>query len=360
MELATAQPARHPNPTAKATKLAHLIFTRPDLAKAETYLRDFGFTIVVRTDELLMARAADDSPYCYRVHKGRDASFVGLGFLVGSREELDALSTVPGASAIRPVERLGGGEEVVLTDPSGFTVEAVWNQATVDPLPAPREPMTLNFGGQRPRVNEGQRPTAEPPQVLKLGHVVLDFADYQRTVGWYTKHFGLIPSDVQLFEDGTPLVAFLRLDLGDTPADHHTLAVAQGLWPSYNHSAYEVTDADAVGMGQAVLKEKGYKHHWGIGRHLLGSQIFDYWGDPWGASHEHYSDGDVFTADVPTGYHPARFDLFYQWGPEFPVSMARPKLSLGNLRQFVHHLRHTPDVSLGKLKSMAGLMSQSR
>ena len=52
----------------------------------------------------------------------------------------------------------------------------------------------------------------------------------------------------------------------------------------YGHSSFEVVDADAVGMGQRVLLKRGWRHAWGIGRHILGSQIFDYWEDPWGAS----------------------------------------------------------------------------
>ena len=39
---------------------------------------------------------------------------------------------------------------------------------------------------------------------------------------------------------------------------------------------------------------------WGIGRHVLGSQLFDYWFDPDGFEYEHYTDGDVFTADHET------------------------------------------------------------
>ena len=31
---------------------------------------------------------------------------------------------------------------------------------------------------------------------------------------------------------------------------------------------------------------------WGIGRHLLGSQVYDYWADPWGRVHEHWADTD--------------------------------------------------------------------
>jgi catechol 2,3-dioxygenase-like lactoylglutathione lyase family enzyme len=359
MHQSTAQPARHRSPTAKATKLAHLIFARPDLDAAETYLRDFGFVIVERTDTRLVARAADGSPYCYRVHKAATARFIGLGFLVSTRAELDALGTLAGASPVTGTGFPGGGEQVVLTDPSGFTVEAVCGQAVVPELPT-REPMTMNLGGTHPRVNTTQRTALEAPHILRLGHVVLDFADYQGTVAWYTRHFGLIPSDVQLLPDGSPLVSFMRLDLGDTPADHHTVAMTQGLWPAYNHSAYEVIDTDAIGMGQRVLRAQGYTHSWGIGRHILGSQIFDYWDDPWGDTHEHYCDGDVFTAEVPTEYHPARLDGLYQWGPELPVAFVKPKLTRRTARLAWHHVRNTPDVTVRKIASMARLMAGTR
>jgi catechol 2,3-dioxygenase-like lactoylglutathione lyase family enzyme len=119
MRQPTPQPARHPNLTAQATKLAHLIFTRPDLDRAETFLRDFGLTVVERTQRRLPAGVADHSPYRYRVHRAPEEKV-----------------TPP-----------GGGEQVELAGPSGCTVEAMWNQAKAEPLPD-REPRTLNVGGQ--------------------------------------------------------------------------------------------------------------------------------------------------------------------------------------------------------------------
>lgn len=53
----------------------------------------------------------------------------------------------------------------------------------------------------------------------------------------------------------------------------------------------------------------------GVGRHILGSQVFDYWQDPWGDKHEHYCDGDMFTADVATGIHEVSREAMSQWGP---------------------------------------------
>ena len=46
-------------------------------------------------------------------------------------------------------------------------------------------------------------------------------------------------------------------------------------------------------MGHDYLKQFGkYEHMWGIGRHVLGSQVYDYWADPWGHVHEHWADSD--------------------------------------------------------------------
>jgi len=354
--LLTAQPARDPNPTVRATGLAHLIFERPDLAPAERFLGDFGLKTCAKTDSALFLRGTGRAPYCYRVHKAGKARFVGFGFTVAARADLEKLARLPGASTITAVTWPGGGHCVTLTDPSGFRVEAVHGQTLVDELPH-RGPLHFNLPGDYARINDTQRPAPQPPEVIKLGHVVIEVADYQATSAWYTQHFGLIPSDVQVLPDGSPAVTFFRLDLGDTPADHHTLAMAQGFMPLYSHSAYEVVDADAVGMGQRVLRERGWRHAWGIGRHILGSQIFDYWQDPWGDKHEHYCDGDLFTADRPTGYHPVSREAMAQWGPVMPASFTKPKLTPANIAALLRNLRRSPDLSLRKLLTLAKLFA---
>ncbi|WP_205527254.1 VOC family protein [Solimonas sp. K1W22B-7] len=352
--MTTPQPARHPSPTVRAQALAYLVFERPDLERTERFLRDFGLERVSRTEDVLFMRAAGPAPYCYRVHRGPRACFRGFGLLVDGHADLERLSGLPGASPVRPVTWPGGGKRVELTDPSGFRVEAIAGQTAAHELPH-RGPIHFNLAGDRRRINQTQRPSPLPPEILKLGHVVLEVADYQATSAWYTRHFGFIPSDVQLLPDGSPAVSFLRLDLGETPADHHTLALAQGFAALYSHSAFEVIDADAVGMGQRVLRERGWRHAWGIGRHILGSQIFDYWQDPWGDKHEHYCDGDLFTASRPTGHHPVSRDAMAQWGPPMPASFTKPRLSFAKLVALVRNLRRSPDLSLRKLLTLARL-----
>lgn len=348
----TPQPARHPNPTVKAQRLAHIIFERPDLEKAEKFLHHFGLHVGDQTDDAIYLRGAAEAPYCYVLRKGPKAGFAGFGLEVASRDDLDKVAAIPGASAVEPLNTPGGGEVVRLTDPAGFKVEVVHGQMPYPARPV-REPLSMNSQKAKVRVNATQRAPACPPEILKLGHIVLEVTDYQAVCAWYTQHFGLIPSDVQLLPDNVPFITFFRLDLGDTPADHHTLTFGQGLWNQFNHSAYEVVDQDAVAMGQRVLRDKGYDHAWGIGRHLLGSQIFDYWRDPWGAKHEHYCDGDVFTADNPTGTSYASKSSIFQWGPPVPDNFLKPKFNLSAIIELLKNLRRSPDLSVGKLMLMA-------
>lgn len=355
-QLTTPQPARHPAPTVKARQLAYLLFERPDPEQAGRFLEDFGLQVAERAAEALYLRGTDNAPFCYRVAHADKPRFSGFGLAVASRDDLVALSRLPGASAILPAPYPGGGELLRLTDPSGFAVEAIHGQAPAAPLPH-RHELPLNFATQQRRINDTQRPPVAAPEVLRLGHVVLEVADFQATCGWYTQHFGFIPSDVQVLPDGSPAVVFMRLDLGDTPADHHTLAMAQGFMPAYSHSAYELVDADAVGMGQRVLRERGWTHAWGMGRHILGSQIFDYWQDPWGAKHEHYCDGDLFTADVPMGVHPVSREAMSQWGQAMPASFTKPRLDAAALGALVRNLRRSPDLTVKKLITLARLFA---
>ena len=352
VSLSTVQPARHPEPVTKACGLAYLIFERPSLSSTRDFLVDFGLKLVAMTPDDLFLRGAGSAPFIYRARRAQRARFVGFAFDVEDRSCLERLSALSGASGVEAEDGPGGGERVRLRDPSGFEVRAICGRTPSPPLDH-REPLPLNTPGAYARVNSEQRPPATPPDVIRLGHLVLEAADYQRTSAWYTRTFGLIPSDVQVLSDGSPAVTFFRLDRGSQPTDHHTLALAQGVMPLYSHSAYEVIDADAIGMGQRVLRERGHKHAWGIGRHILGSQIFDYWHDPYGDKHEHYCDGDLFTAERPLQVHPVSRSAMSQWGPKMPRQFTRPNLSPRALLDISHNLRRSPDLSVGKLRELA-------
>ena len=182
----------------------------------------------------------------------------------------------------------------------------------------------INLPQQKNRINRGQREQLKPSAIERFGHCVLMVSDFEASWKWYRHHLGLLPTDVLCSASGAPGLSFNRLDRGDAPADHHTVVLAGGPEAGYMHSAYETVDQDAIGQGQQFLKSKGWKHFWGMGRHFLGSQIFDYWLDPCGHEVEHYADGDVFDNSYPTHYHLFDRGGLWAWGDDAPDAM-KPK-----------------------------------
>ena len=147
--------------------------------------------------------------------------------------------------------------------------------------------------------------------------MVLETASFQRALDWYLDNLGLIVSDFLYWpgqRDRGPAMAFIRCDRGATPADHHTLAMTLGPGRRYVHSAYEVADLDALAAGNEYLREHHYNPSWGIGRHIEGSQIFDYWRDPDGFLVEHFADGDMFDNTVESGWAQMSASHLNQWG----------------------------------------------
>ena len=313
-----ALPGEHPgrsrNPLVKVAGLAWLEFEKPDLDRAERFGTDFGFTVADRTPESLLLRGRWASTGCLVIRRGPQARFVGPTFAAAAREDLDRLARGAGGT----VTKHWGGHGVLLRDPSGYPVRVVHGVPELAVLPE-RAPLTMNFGSKPERANATQRPARRPAEIQRLGHVALCTTRFRAALDWYLDTLGLIVSDF-LYLDGQrdrgPAMAFIRCDLGSVPADHHTLAMALMPQTGYLHSAYEVTDLDEVAASGEYLRERGYRHAWGLGRHIQGSQIFDYWRDPDRAMFEHYTDGDVFDAAMAPGWAPMSVSGLAQWGPK--------------------------------------------
>ncbi len=312
-----ALPGEHPgrsrNPLVKVTGLAWLEFERPDMARAERFAADFGFTVADRTPEALLLRGRWASAACLVIRRGPRARFAGAAFRAAATGDLDRLARGTGGS----VKGYLGGRAVRLTDPSGYPVHVVCGVPELTALPE-RAPLPLNLGAEPARANRTQRPDRRPAEIQRLGHVALGTTRFGAALDWYLDTLGLVVSDF-LYLDGQrgrgPAMAFMRCDLGSVPADHHTLAMALQPVTGYLHSAYQVTDLDEVAASGEYLRERGYRHAWGLGRHIQGSQIFDYWRDPDRAMFEHYTDGDMFDATMEPGWAPLSVSGLSQWGP---------------------------------------------
>lgn len=310
---------RSRHPLIKVADIAWLEFEKPDLQRAEAFARAFGFATSLRTGEELHLRGSDSTAPCVIVRRGSRSRFLGVAFAAADEGDLLRLAAATGAQT-RPLPAAIGGMAVNLADPGGVPVRVVAGMHSLDVLPS-QALHRYNMGHEFRRINATQRPRREPTTVQRLGHLVMQSTKYLETLNWYLDTLGMIVSDFLYFpgqRDRGPTMSFIRCDRGSTPADHHTLALALGPQNRYVHSAYQVCDLDALAAGGEYLTEQGYFRSWGIGRHIQGSQLFDYWRDPDGFMVEHFTDGDLFDSALEPGWAPFTASGLAQWGP--PVS----------------------------------------
>ncbi|QDN75110.1 2,3-dihydroxybiphenyl 1,2-dioxygenase [Streptomyces sp. S1A1-7] len=351
-------PGRSRNPVIKVADLAWLEFEKPDLDRAEVFARDFGFAVAARTEGELWLRGTFAGSPCMVIRRGRASRFIGPAFRAAERADLDRLARATG-STVRDIGVPGGGQSVALLDPSGLPVRVVHCAEQLPALPE-QEPLILNFGTDHRRTNATQRPPREPSRIQRLGHVVLETRVFARTLDWYLDTLGMIVSDF-LFLDGQrgrgPTMTFIRCDQGSVAVDHHTLALHLGPGTGYVHSAYQVTDLDAIAVGGEYLVERGYKRSWGIGRHIQGSQLFDYWRDPDHFMLEHFADGDLFSCDLEPGWAPMSASGLAQWGPPVTRDFLGANPSPAKLREVMTALRGDNELDPARLLGLMKAMS---
>ena len=296
----------------KVLDIAYARFRAPNLDLMENFLLDFGLKRSARTDNALYMRATDESHHAHITELG-DPEFVGYALCASSEADLHKISAIPGASKIEDINEPGGGKKVEVKDPDGFKLEIVHGIDTLERLPV-RNIFKPNSGDDIRRQGEMVRLKPGPAQCKRLGHIVLNVTDFKKSDQFYKKYFGFISSDECLNDEGETIFAFNRIDKGAEFVDHHTLLTVPAKEASLGHIAFEVEDINAIQLGHDHLKKKGYNHSWGIGRHILGSQIFDYWFDPLGFRVEHWSDGDRLNHSNTTGRTSATEALDVQWG----------------------------------------------
>ncbi len=310
-----------PDPIIRVADIAWIRLQSPDLEKQSDYLQTFGLMPAARTSNAVYMRGTDPLHHVHITEKG-PAKVLSIAFYARAREDLDRLAAEgDGVSKVMPIDEPGGGWRVHLTEQNGLGIEVVWGVERVSALPV--EPRVLNFGhAKNARAGKLMRVTTRPSQVKRIAHAVISTPDMKKSIEWGHRHLGLVTSD-DVHAEGNPdelVASFNRIDDGPEYVDHHVMmfgrnAKAAGL----NHVSFEVQDLDDLYIGHDMLKKRyGDLHLWGIGRHTLGSQIFDYWKDPWGRIHEHWTDSDVLNNEHPYSIHTASEGLRSQWGPQAP------------------------------------------
>lgn len=311
----------------KVDDIAHVRFTAPDLAVMRDFLEDFGMSCF-EDGGRLYGKGNDGRPFIH-VTEPSEAQFLAVGLRADSVEDLERLAAYEGVQIEDSIEP-GGGKIVRLTDPDGYRIEVVAGQSRHD---AAQDFVSqpFNTACAKPRQRKPVRLEPGPAHIVRIGHAVLKVRDFRASEKWYKDRFGFLTSDEIEAAENVPLGAFMRCDRGEKPADHHTLFLAQlpgelGLL----HAAFEVANLDDLMLGHEHLKVKKRKAAWGVGRHIMGSQVFDYWKDPFGNELEHWTDGDLFTAADPPQKMPMSAVLAVQWGSPHPMFAGKltPPLSL--------------------------------
>jgi catechol 2,3-dioxygenase-like lactoylglutathione lyase family enzyme len=303
----------------KIKDIHHVVYRHTDLDAMEAFLCDFGMSVQCRDDTHVYFRGSGHNYYIYIAEKSDHSAFVSMAFEVEDRQDLERATCLPGASGIEFLARPGGGERVTLRDPAGRQIDLVHGIVSADKRPM-RAALVHNTADAKQRFGDLQRPEKGPAEILRLGHIALGVENLEPNLAWYKEMLGLLPSDLVVDEAGNdPHAVFLRLNRGPSWTDHHTVALFTAPENHVHHASFEVQDVDAQVLGNAWLKERGWTPFWGVGRHLLGSQIFDYWYDPSGNIVEHFTDGDLYNSESPTGFVEGGDDSLYQWGPEMSI-----------------------------------------
>lgn len=308
------------DPIIRVADIAWIRLRSPDLDLAERFLTDFGLIRAERTDAALYMRGTDSDHHIHVTERG-DAAVVSIAFRAYSEEDLHRLARDgDNASAVEAIDEPGGGWRVRLAEHNGMGIEVVSGIEEATALPV--EARTLNTGeAKTARAGNLQRIAVGPSRVKRIGHAVISTPDIDASADWARRHLGLKRTDDVHAEDdpGKLLASFNRIDAGKIYVDHHVMMFGLNPIAGLNHVSFEVQDLDDLAAGHDHLAQKWPdRHMWGIGRHLLGSQIFDYWKDPWGRLHEHWTDSDMVNNDNPYRRHPKSQGLRSQWGPQSP------------------------------------------
>jgi len=310
-------------PVIKVRDLAYGRLRSPDLDAAEEFLTHFGMIRAARTPTALYMRGTDAHHHLHVTEKG-DAAFIGLAYYATSPDDLQRLAKQPGASPVESIDEPGGGQRVRLREPNGYQIEVVYGIEPLPAIPVPEQPMNT---GTEPLRRAGQlmRLRKSPTPVKRMGHGVLGTPRVGETAQWFRDTLGFICSDDVYAGDKDNLIgSFNRCDRGEEYVDHHTLFCVRNERAGLNHMSFEVPDVDAVFKDHQYLERLGkYEHMWGVGRHLLGSQVYDYWADPWGRVHERWADTDRLNARSGSNLLSAEEALVSQWGENPPERFIR-------------------------------------
>lgn len=299
--------------------LHHVHFAVTNLQATRKFAEDFGLVSVADDGRRIYMRTSGGDAYSYIAEQADVASLKGIAFVTETIADLEEAVRNHGASPLMELDAPGGGSAVTLAGPEGVSVMLVHGIDNVPPAQPP-ESLRLNTPGVHSRHSTPQatRPVG-PANLFRLGHIGLYVKDFAVWEAWLAGVLGMKASDYMYAGDPEHrIVGFFRLDRGAEWVDHHTLFVGQMGKTDCHHISFEVQDYEAQFRTHRWLGQQGWEPNWGVGRHPLGSHVFDVWFSPDRYRFETFSDTDLVNSDHATGSHNVAESEMDLWSSDPP------------------------------------------
>jgi catechol 2,3-dioxygenase-like lactoylglutathione lyase family enzyme len=277
-------------------RLTSIVLGVPDPPQVADFYRDFG--LQGDNDDLASERGGEQ----LHLESTSQRALLELGVGVDDVADLDAIET--------RVRQLG---HEVQRQSSELRVTMPGTTTRISVTAAPRLASEVVSTLER---DERRSQSIEETDVVPghLGHVVLSSTDSLAGIDLLTIGLGFAVSD-RVGRMG----AFLSCS-----DEHHNIFVNQSPVAFMHHAAWSVESVDDIGMGATrIIKLYPDSNVWGLGRHLVGSNVFWYLKDPAGNFCEYYSDMDRLDRSWEPKQYSSK-DSLYCWGMEPPEQFIRP------------------------------------
>ena len=238
-------------------RLGYVALNVTDLAKTTAFYRDLvGLTVSESTDDLTALRCSQDH-HNVLLYPAAKPGLKRIGFELESRKDLLAAREYVSSLGLT-IEEIGVDELKRLRTVAGFRFRI------------PGSGLCLEYFIQMMHLSQPYVPTVA--KIERLGHVVVNVADFDQALHWLTEKLGFAVSD---FVPG--FAAFLRCFPNPL---HHSMAILTGTDDHLNHVNFMVKDIDDIGGGMNRMKKNNIDIVFGPGRHQPSESIFLYFLDP--------------------------------------------------------------------------------
>lgn len=238
-------------------RLGYVALNVGDLEKSTAFYRDIvGLALTEQTGEFSALRCSQDH-HNLLLYPAKAAGLKRIGFELETRRDLERARAYVAGLGVE-VEDVGPEELKRLRTVSAFRFRV------------PGSGVCLEFFVQMMHLAQAYVPTVA--KIERLGHVVMNVANFDLAMEWFTGKLGFVVSD---FVPG--FAAFLRCFPNPL---HHSMAILTGTEDHLNHVNFMVTDIDDIGRGMNRMKKNDIDIVFGPGRHQPSESIFLYWLDP--------------------------------------------------------------------------------